>query len=175
MLRDRAKRKGWKLSEYGLFKGNKSMAGRTEEEIYEKLGLPWIPPELRECQGEIEAAEQGMLPGLLQLKDIKGDLQMHTRASDGKATVAEMAEAARQRGYRYILVTDHSKSVTIANGLNEKRALEYLKEVRAARKKVTGIEIWAGMEVDILGDGSMDMPDEILKQLDIVLATIHSR
>ena len=175
LLRDRAKRKGWKLSEYGLFKGNKSIAGRTEEGIYEKLGLPWIPPELRECQGEIEAAEQGRLPALLQLKDIKGDLQMHTRASDGKATVAEMAEAALQRGYRYILVTDHSKSVTIANGLNEKRALEYLKEVRAARKKVTGIEIWAGMEVDILGDGSMDMPDEILKQLDIVLATIHSR
>ncbi len=177
LLRDRAKRRGLRLNEYGLFKGEgkRRIAGRTEEEVYKKLGLPWIPPELRECQGEIEAAEEGRLPRLLELKDIKGDLQMHTRASDGKATVAEMARAALQRGYRYIAVTDHSKSVTIANGLDEKRALEYLKEVRAARKKVPGIEIWAGMEVDIMGDGSMDMPDDILRQLDVVVATIHSR
>ena len=175
LLRDRAKRRGLKLNEYGLFKGNRSIAGRTEEEIYKKLDLPWIPPELRESQGEIDAAEQGRLPDLLEPTDIWGDLQMHTRASDGKNTVAEMAEAARKLGYRYIAVTDHSKSVFIANGMNEKRALEYLKEVQAARKKVPGIEIWAGMEVDILGDGSLDMPDEILRQLDIVLATIHSR
>ncbi len=175
LLRDRAKRRGLRLNEYGLFKGERRIAGRTEEEVYKKLGLPWIPPELRECQGEIEAAEEGSLPRLLEVKDIKGDLQMHTRASDGKATVAEMAWAALQRGYRYIAVTDHSKSVTIANGLDEKRALEYLKEVRAARKKVPEIEIWAGMEVDIMGDGSMDMPDDILRQLDVVVATIHSR
>ena len=175
LLRDRAKRRGWKLSEYGLFDGNKRIAGISEEGIYKKLGLPYIPPELRECQGEIDAAEKGELPTLLHLRDIKGDLQMHTRASDGKASVVEMAKAARERGYLYILVTDHSKSVTIANGLSEKRAVEYLEEIRAARKIVTGIEIWAGMEVDILGDGSMDMPDGILKQLDIVLATIHSR
>ncbi|MCZ6514366.1 MAG: DNA polymerase/3'-5' exonuclease PolX, partial [Acidobacteria bacterium] len=177
LLRDRAKRRGLRLNEYGLFKGEgkRRIAGRTEEEVYAKLGLPWIPPELRECQGEIEAAEEGRLPRLLELKDIKGDLQMHTRASDGKATVAEMARAALQRGYRYIAVTDHSKSVTIANGLDEKRALEYLQEVRAARKKVPEIEIWAGMEVDIMGDGSMDMPDDILRQLDVVVATIHSR
>ncbi len=175
LLRYRAKRRGLRLNEYGLFKGERRIAGRTEEEVYKKLGLPWIPPELRECQGEIEAAEEGSLPRLLEVKDIKGDLQMHTRASDGKATVAEMAWAALQRGYRYIAVTDHSKSVTIANGLDEKRALEYLKEVRAARKKVPEIEIWAGMEVDIMGDGSMDMPDDILRQLDVVVATIHSR
>ena len=175
LLRDRAKRRGWKLNEYGLFQVNRSIAGRTEEEIYQKLDLPWIPPELRECQGEIEAAEQGRLPDLLQPGDIRGDLQMHTRASDGKNTVAEMAAAARKLGYGYIAVTDHSKSVTIANGMNEERALAYLQEVRAARQKVPGIEIWAGMEVDIMGDGSLDMPDEILRQLDIVLATIHSR
>ena len=174
-LRDRAKRKGWKLSEYGLFEGDKVLASKTEEEIYEKLGLAWIPPELRENLGEIEAAEKGELPKLVELSDIKGDLQMHTTASDGKTSVEEMAAAAKKRGYKYILITDHSKAVTVANGLDEKRAVENIKRIHAARKRVPGIEIWAGTEVDILGDGSLDYPDSVLKQFDIVLASVHSR
>jgi DNA polymerase (family 10) len=174
-LRDRAKRRGWKLSEYGLFHGDKVLASRTEEEIYAKLGLPWIPPELRENLGEIEAAEKGTLPKLVELRDIRGDLQMHTTASDGRASIEEMGEAAKQLGYQYILITDHSKAVTIANGLDEKRALEHIRRIHAARKKVKGIEIWAGSEVDILGDGRLDYSDELLKQLDIVLVSVHSR
>ena len=174
-LRERAKKRGWKLSEYGLFKGEEALARRTEEEIYAKLDLQWIPPELRENQGEIEAAEKGELPKLVELEDIKGDLHMHTTASDGKVSVEEMAEAAKKLGYEYILITDHSKAVTIANGLDEKRAVENIRRIKAARKKVKNIEIWTGAEVDILGDGSLDYPDEILKQFDIVLVSIHSR
>jgi DNA polymerase (family 10) len=174
-LRDRAKRKGWKLSEYGLFKGEQVIASRTEEEIYQKLGLEWIPPELRENVGEIEAAERGELPKLVELRDIKGDLQMHTTASDGRTSVEEMAEAAKRRGYKYILITDHSKVVTVANGLDEKRAVENIARIKAARQKVKGIEIWAGAEVDILGDGRLDYPDDLLKQFDIVLVSVHSR
>ena len=174
-LRERARRLGLKLSEYGLFKGEKSVAGRTEEEVYEKLGLPWIPPELRENLGEIEAAEKGELPELVELPDIKGDLQMHTTASDGHTSAEEMAAAAKKLGYGYILITDHSKAVTVANGLDEKRAMENIGRIRAAREKVKGIEIWAGTEVDILGDGRLDYPDSLLKQFDIVLASVHSR
>jgi DNA polymerase (family 10) len=174
-LRERAKKRGWKLSEYGLFRGEEVLARRTEEEIYAKLDLQWIPPQLRENLGEIEAAEKGELPELVELEDIKGDLQMHTTASDGKASVEEMAEAAKQLGYEYILITDHSKAVTIANGLDEERAVENIRRIKAARKRVKGIEIWTGAEVDILGDGSLDYPDEILKQFDIVLVSVHSR
>jgi DNA polymerase (family 10) len=174
-LRDRAKRRGWKLSEYGLFEGDKILASRAEEEIYAKLGLAWIPPELRENMGEIEAAEKGELPKLVELADIKGDLQMHTTASDGQATIEEMADAAKQLGYKYILITDHSKAVTIANGLDDKRAVEHIRAIRAAQKKVKGIEIWAGSEADVLGDGRLDYPDEILRQFDIVLISVHSR
>jgi DNA polymerase (family X) len=174
-LRERAKKHGWKLSEYALFEGETILARKTEEEVYKKLGLPWIPPELREHLGEIEAAEEGKLPKLVELDDIKGDLQMHTTASDGKASVEEMAESAKKLGYEYILITDHSKAVTIANGLDEKRAAENIKRIHAARQKVKGIEIWAGAEVDILGDGRLDYPDELLKQFDIVLASVHSR
>jgi len=174
-LRERARKRGWKLSEYGLSEDGKILASRTEEEIYKKFGMQWIPPELRENQGEIEAAEQGKLPKLVEVEDIKGDLQMHTTASDGKASVEQMAEAAKKLGYEYILITDHSKAVTIANGLDEKRAAENIKCIQAARKRVTGIEIWAGAEVDIMGDGRLDYPDELLKQFDIVLASVHSR
>jgi DNA polymerase (family X) len=174
-LRDRAKRRGWKLSEYGLFERDKILASRTEEEIYEKLGLVWIPPELRENLGEIEVAEKGKLPKLVELGEIKGDLQMHTAASDGQTSVEEMAAAAKKLGYRYILITDHSKAVTIANGLDEKRAVENIERIHAARKKVKGIEIWAGAEVDILGDGKLDYPNSLLKQFDIVLVSVHSR
>ena len=174
-LRDRAKRRGWKLSEYALFEGDKVIASRTEEEIYKKLGLAWVPPEIRENMGEIEAAEKGDLPHLVELADIRGDLQMHTTASDGRNSIEEMAGAAKKLGYQYILITDHSKAVTIANGLDDQRALEHIAQIKAARKKVKGIAIWAGTEVDILGDGSLDYPDDILKQFDIVLASVHSR
>jgi len=174
-LRDRAKKRGWKLSEYGLFKGDKVLASRKEEEIYEKLGLAWIPPELRENLGEIEAAEKGELPKLVELPEIKGDLQMHTTASDGQASIEEMAEAARKLGYQYILITDHSKAVTVANGLDEKRAAEHIQRIKAARTRVKDIEIWAGSEVDILGDGRLDYSNELLKQFDIVLVSVHSR
>jgi DNA polymerase (family X) len=174
-LRDRAKRQGWKLNEYGLFQGETVLASRTEEEIYAQFGLPWIPPELRENLGEIEAAEKGELPKLVELADIRGDLQMHTTASDGHASIEEMAGAAKQLGYRYILITDHSKAVTVANGLDEKRAVEHIARIHAARKKVKGIEIWTGSEVDIMGDGNLDYPDDLLKQFDIVLASVHSR
>ncbi|HEY6293046.1 MAG TPA: DNA polymerase/3'-5' exonuclease PolX [Terriglobia bacterium] len=175
ILRDRAKRMGLKLSEYGLFRGERAVAGRTEEEIYQGLGLPWIPPELREAMGEIGAAEEGRLPHLVELEDMRGDLQMHTTASDGKTSIEEMAAAAKKLGYRYILITDHSKAVTIANGLDEKRARDHIKGIHAAGKKVSGIEIWAGTEVDILGNGSLDYPDELLAQFDIVLASVHSK
>jgi DNA polymerase (family 10) len=163
------------LSEYGLFRGEEVVASETEESIYEALGLPWIPPELRESLGEIEAAGKGRLPRLVELSDIKGDLQMHTTASDGRTSVEEMAESAKKLGYQYILITDHSKAVTIANGLDEKRAAEHIQRIKAARKKVKGIEIWAGAEVDILSDGRLDYPDELLKQMDIVLVSVHSR
>jgi DNA polymerase (family X) len=174
-LRARAKRRGWTLSEYGLFEGEKAIASRTEEEIYAKLVLPWIPPEIRENWGEIELAESGRVPQLVELSDLKGDLQMHTTASDGRCSVEEMAAAAKQLGYKYILITDHSKAVTIANGLDEKRAVENIERIKAARKKVKNIEIWAGAEVDILAGGKLDYPDEVLKQFDIVVASVHSR
>jgi DNA polymerase (family 10) len=174
-LRDRAKRRGWKLNEYGLFKDEKIIASRTEEDIYKKLGLEWIPPEIRENLGEIEAAEEGRLPKLVELEDIRGDLQMHTTASDGANSAEEMAAAAKELGYRYILITDHSKAVTIANGLDEKRAVENIRRIKEARKKVKDIEIWAGTEVDIMGDGKLDYSDALLKQFDIVLASVHSR
>ena len=174
-LRARAQRQGLKLSEYGLFRGERNVASRTEEEVFDKLGLPWIPPALRENQGEIEAADEGKLPHLVELKDIRGDLQMHTTASDGKNTVEEMAAAAKELGYRYILITDHSKAVTIANGLDEKRAREHIKRIHAARRKLKDIEIWAGTEVDILAEGKLDYSNELLAQFDIVLASVHSR
>lgn len=174
-LRERVRKRGWKLSEYGLFEGERVIASQTEEEIYEKLGLAWIPPEMRENMGEIELAEEGKLPRLVDLADIRGDLQMHTTASDGRTSAEEMAAAAKKLGYKYILITDHSKAVTIANGLDNDRALENIQRIKAARRQVKGIEIWAGAEVDILAGGELDYPDEILRQFDIVLASIHSR
>jgi DNA polymerase (family X) len=174
-LRSRAQKKGLKLNEYGLFRGEKSIASKTEEQVYEALDLPYIPPEIRENTGEIEAAEKNKLPRLVEVEDIRGDLQMHTTASDGKKSIEEMASAAKNLGYRYILITDHSKAVTIANGLNDKRARENIAKIQAARKKVSGIEIWAGSEVDILGDGKLDYPDELLARFDIVLVSVHSR
>jgi DNA polymerase (family X) len=175
-LRGRANDLGYTLNEYSLstLKGERRMAGRTEEEIYAKLKLPYIPPELRENTGEIAAAEQGKLPKLVTLKQIKGDLQMHTPASDGKNTVEEMAEAARALGHEYIAITDHSKAVTVANGLDEKRMATHIKKIHAANEKGLGIRVFAGAEVDILKDGSLDYSDEILAQLEVVVCSIHS-
>jgi len=155
-------------------KAGRRVAGRTEEEIYRKLKLEFIPPELRENTGEIEASEKHKLPKLLELKDMKGDLQMHTTASDGKNSIEEMAEAARKLGHEYIAITDHSKAVTVANGLNEKRMEAHAKALRAADAKGLGIRVLVGSEVDILKDGALDYPDEILEQLDVVVCSIHS-
>ncbi len=175
-LRGRANDMGYTLNEYALatLKAEKRVAGRTEEEIYSKLKLDFIPPELRENTGEIPAAENHKLPHLIELSDIKGDLQMHTTASDGKDSIEEMAEAARKLGHEYIAITDHSKSVTIANGLDEKRMAAHIKKLHAANAKGLGIRVLAGSEVDILKDGSLDYSDEILSQLDVVVCSIHS-
>jgi DNA polymerase (family 10) len=175
-LRGRANDMGYTLNEYALatLKAEKRVAGRTEEEIYSKLKLDFIPPELRENTGEIVAAEQHKLPHLVTLKDMKGDLQMHSTASDGKNSIEEMAEAARQLGHQYIAITDHSKAVTVANGLDEKRMAAHVKKIHAADEKGLGIRVLAGAEVDILKDGALDYSDEILAQLDVVVCSIHS-
>jgi DNA polymerase (family 10) len=175
-LRGRANKMGWTLNEYALtsLKGGRRVAGTTEEEIYAKLKLDFIPPELRENTGEIEAAEQHKLPHLLELKEIRGDLQMHTTASDGRNSIEEMAAAARALGYDYIALTDHSKAVTVANGLDEKRTREQIRKIHAANAKKLGIRILAGSEVDILKDGRLDLDDEVLAELDVVVASVHS-
>jgi len=175
-LRGRANKMGLTLNEYALstLKDERRVAGKTEEEIYAKLKLDYIPPELRENTGEIEAAAAGHLPKLITWKDIRGDLQMHTTASDGKNSIEEMAEAARGLGYEYIALTDHSKAVTVANGMDEKRTLEQIKKIRAADARGLGIRLLAGIEVDILKDGRLDLDDEVLAQLDVVVASVHS-
>jgi DNA polymerase (family 10) len=175
-LRGRANDMGYTLNEYQLatLKGEKHVAGKTEEEIYGKMKLDFIPPELRENTGEIAAAEKHSLPKLIEIKDIKGDLQMHTTASDGKNSIEEMAEAARDLGHEYIAITDHSKAVTVANGLDEKRMEAHIKRLHAADEKKLGIRVLAGSEVDIMKDGSLDYSDEILEQLEVVVCSIHS-
>jgi DNA polymerase (family X) len=175
-LRGRANDMGLTLNEYSLatLKSEKRVAGRTEEEIYAKLKLDYIPPELRENTGEIAAAEAHKLPNLIELSDVKGDLQMHSTASDGKHTVEQMAEAAKALGHEYIAMTDHSKSVTIANGLDEKRVISHIKKLRSIDAKGLGIRVLAGSEVDILKEGQLDYSDEILAQLDVVVCSIHS-
>lgn len=175
-LRGRANDMGYTLNEYQLatLKGEKPVAGKTEEEIYGKLKLAFIAPELRENTGELAAAERNELPRLIEVKDLKGDLQMHTTASDGKNTIEEMAGGAKALGHEYIAITDHSKAVTVANGLNEKRMLVHIKALRDADAKGLGIRILVGSEVDILKNGALDYPDEILDQLDVVVCSIHS-
>jgi DNA polymerase (family X) len=176
-LRQRALKMGFTLNEYSLstVEGEKPVAGKTEEEIYAKLKLDFIPPELRENQGEIEAAGAHTLPALLELSDIRGDVHMHTVETDGHNTIEEMAEAALKRGYQYMAITDHSKNLAFANGLTDERALAHIERIRAAEKKMKGIRIFAGIEVDILGDGSLDLSDPVLEQLDIVIASVHSQ
>lgn len=175
-LRGRAREMGWTLNEYALttLQGGRFVAGKTEHDIYEKLRLDYIEPELRENRGEIEAAEEHKLPELLKLEDIRGDLQMHTPASDGRNTIEEMGQAAKELGYEYIALTDHSKAVTVANGMDERRTLEQIKKIRAAQSKVPGIRLLAGIEVDILKSGKLDLNDEVLAQLDVVVASVHS-
>jgi DNA polymerase (family 10) len=175
-LRQRALKMGFTLNEYSLatLEDAKPVARRTEEEIYAKLGLDFIPPELRENLGEIEAAANHTLPVLIELSDIRGDAHMHTVETDGRNTIEEMAEAARGRGYEYMAITDHSKNLAMANGLTDARALAHIERIRAVEKKMKGIRIFAGIEVDILGDGSLDLSDSVLEQMDIVIASVHS-
>ena len=175
-IRTRAVRMGLKLSEYGLFRveDDVKVAGETEEEIYRAIGLPWIPPELRENCGEIEAAEEDRLPELVELKHIRGDIHMHTTETDGRATLEEMAEAARARGYEYLAITDHSKALAMANGLDEKRVVEFARRVREINRNGLGIRVFSGLECDILKDGAMDLAYDALAELDLVIGSVHS-
>lgn len=176
-IRERAQKIGLKISEYGVFRaqGEKRVGGAKEEEIFAAVNLPWIPPELREDRGEIQAAESGKLPKLIEPSDIRGDLQMHTIATDGKNTIEEMAAQAKKIGYSYIAITDHSKAVRVAGGLDEKALAKQLKDIEKINGKNPGLRILKGVEVDILADGSLDLKNEILKECDVVLASVHSR
>jgi DNA polymerase (family 10) len=175
-LRQRALKQGYTLNEYGLVRmeDSKRVAGKTEEEIYTQLGLRFIPPELREDCGEIPAAAEDKLPDLITQTDLLGDVHMHTVETDGKCTIEEMAVAARERGYKYMAITDHSKNLAFANGLDDKRAEAHIKKIRAASMAIEGITIFAGIEVDILADGELDLSDSVLEQMDIVIASVHS-
>ena len=173
VIRRRGLDRGLKINEYGVFKDDKQVAGRTEEDVYAAVGLPWIPPELRENRGEIELAEQGKLPKLIELEDIVGDMHMHTTATDGTASIREMAEAARDRGLKYIAITDHSKRVSMARGLDAQRLRKHWKEIEKVRSEVRGIEILRGVECDIVENATMDLPDDVLKEADWVIAVLH--
>jgi DNA polymerase (family X) len=175
-LRQRALKMGYTLNEYSLatLEGEKPVAGKTEEEIYAKLNLDYIPPELRENLGEIDAAEKHTLPKLITPEDLQGDVHMHTVETDGRNTIEEMAEAAKARGYKYMAITDHSKNLAFANGLDDTRAVAHIARIREAGKKIDGITIFAGIEVDILADGDLDLSDDVLAQMDIVIASVHS-
>ncbi|MBI3030294.1 MAG: DNA polymerase/3'-5' exonuclease PolX, partial [Candidatus Rokubacteria bacterium] len=175
-IREIASKKGLKLSEYGVFneKTNRRIAGATEEDVYKAIGLPWIPPELRENAGEVEAALKGNLPDLIEADAIRGDLHAHTDWSDGHHSLEQLVAAAEARGYEYIIASDHSKSSTVAGGRVVDELREQVKKIRELQKKHT-IRILTGSECDILADGTMDFPDEVLKELDIVLAAVHSR
>jgi DNA polymerase (family 10) len=175
VLRQLAQQRGLKLNEYGVFRGDKPVAGETEESVYASLGLPWIPPELREGRGEIDAAKAGRLPHLVDLQDLKGDLHAHTRATDGRNSLQEMAEAARLRGLRYFAITDHSRRLTMAKGLDSARLLQQTEAIDRLNATLSGITILKGIEVDILEDGNLDLPDEVLGRLDLVVGAVHSR
>jgi len=173
-LREIAVKAKLKLNEYGLFKGDKAVAGPAEEEIYQKLGLDYIDPLLREDRGEVDAAKTHTLPQLIEFEDIKGDLHVHTNASDGDCDISELAKAARNMGYKYICVTDHSRSSAIANGLSPKRLTQQIKQIRKVNEQLKGITVLAGTEVDILADSSLDFDNKLLAELDFVIAAIHS-
>jgi len=173
VIRRRGQDRGLKINEYGVFRGDDLVAGRTEEEVYRAVDLPWIPPELRENRGEIEKALSGTMPKLIEVKDIRGDLHMHTTVTDGTASILEMIEAAKERGREYIAITDHSKRVSMANGLDATRLRAHWKEIAKIRAKVMGIEVLCGIECDILEDATLDLDDEVLSEADWVLAVLH--
>jgi DNA polymerase (family 10) len=176
-LRQRALKMGYTLSEYSLaeLKTENPVAGKTEEEIYAKLKLDYIPPEMRENLGEIDLAAEHKLPQLITVADLRGDVHMHTIETDGRNTIEEMAEAAKAHGHKYIAITDHSKNLAFTNGLDDTRALAHIARIRAASDRMDGIKIFAGIEVDILGEGNLDLSDEVLSQMDIVIASVHSQ
>lgn len=175
-LREMAIKKGLKINEYGVFnaKTGRKIGGKNEIDIYKALGLPFVPPELRENSGEIEAAIEGRLPKLVELNNIKGDLHVHSKDSDGSHSIEELIDTARRKGYKYIAITDHSKGLGIANGMSIERVLAQNKKIKAINKRLRGFRLLSGIEVDIRSNGTMDYPDEVLKKLDIVVASIHS-
>jgi DNA polymerase (family X) len=177
-LRQRALKMSYTLNEWALARldDGSTVAAKTEEEIYDALGMDWMPPEMRENLGEVDAAVAHQLPRVVGLSDIRGDVHMHTTASDGRNSIREMADAALACGYGYIAITDHSKNLAMTNGMDEKRALEQIKQVRAVDRKMEGkIRVFTGIEVDILADGALDLDDEVLAQMDVVIASVHTR
>ncbi len=173
-LREMARKQGFKINEWGVYKGDEKVGGEHEEDIYKTLGLQWPPPELREDRGEVEAALKNELPDVIVLDDIHADLHMHTNSSDGQHSLEELVQFVRQKGYRYMAVTDHSKSAMYANGLSEERLLKQIEAIHRLNTSMSDFTVLAGIEVDILPDGSLDYDDEILQQLDFVVASIHS-
>jgi DNA polymerase (family 10) len=173
-LRGIAKTRGIKINEYGVFKGEKKIGGKEEKEVYKALGMDWIEPELREDRGEIEASQKGHLPKLVQESEIKGDLHIHSKWSDGTSSIEEIARAAQKRGYQYIAICDHSKSLKIAHGLDESRLIQQIEEIDCLNEKMKDFKILKGTEVDILPDGRLDLSEKVLKKLDLVIAAIHS-
>jgi DNA polymerase (family 10) len=174
-VRRLAQQRGLKINEYGVFKGERRIAGKTEASVFKSVGLPYIPPELREGRGEIEAAYKKRLPKLVERDDLRGDLHCHTTATDGHAGIREMALAARQQGLQYLAITDHSRHLTIAHGLDPDRLLKQIDDIDRLNDSLRGITLLKGIEVDILVDGSLDMPDEVLRRLDLVIGAVHSQ
>jgi DNA polymerase (family 10) len=173
-LRGIAKGKGIKINEYGVFRGKKKIGGKEENDVYRALGMDWIDPELREDRGEIEAAQRRRLPKLVQESEIKGDLHVHSKWSDGTSSVEEIAKTAQKRGYQYVAICDHSESLRIAHGLDESRRTKQIEEIERVNEKLKGFRILKGAEVDILTDGKLDLPENILEKLDIVVGAVHS-
>jgi DNA polymerase (family 10) len=174
-IRRLAQERKLKLNEYGVFKGEQRVAGKTEESVYRSVDLPWIAPELRENRGEIEAARAGKLPRLVERKDLRGDLHAHTRATDGHNTLSEMADAARTHGLDYLAITEHSRHLTVAHGLDVQRLRQQMQEIDKLNTQLKGITLLKGIEVDILEDGSLDLPDDVLGELDLVVGAVHSQ
>jgi DNA polymerase (family 10) len=174
-IRRIAQEKGLKINEYGVFKGDRRIAGETEESVYKAIGLPWIAPELREDRGEVEAAQAGTLPKLIELSDLRGDLHAHSKASDGHNTIREMAQAAQTAGLEYVAITEHSRRLTVAHGLDPVRLAKQGAEIDRLNRELEGITVLKGIEVDILDDGTLDLPDSVLAGLDIVVAAVHSK
>ncbi len=174
-IRRLGQQKKLKINEYGVFRGKQAVAGDTEESVYAAVGLPWIAPELRENRGEIEAARKGKLPKLVELKDLRGDLHAHTKATDGHHTLQEMAEAARGQGFEYLAITEHSRRLTVAHGLDVHGLRKQMEEIDRLNQKLSGITLLKGIEVDILEDDSLDLPDEVLGECDLVVGAVHSK